>query len=101
MKNTVPVTAITLELDEKKPQSLTRARPGHLWVEGLSLVLLMAAVFVGIDFWRDWFSSVDRVICSVCVLIGLSIAFARSDWIGGLSKRRFVLGLSLLQLRLS
>ena len=95
MKNTVPVAAITLELDENKAQSLKRSRPHHLWVEALSIALLIAAAFVGIDFWSDWFSSIDRVICSVCVLMGLFVAFVRSDWIGEISRRRFVLGISL------
>jgi hypothetical protein len=94
MKNTAPLNATTLELDENKAQPPRRVQPVQLWVEALSLVLLAVAAFVGIDFWRDWFSSVDRVICSVCVLIGLFVAFVRSDWNGEISKRRLVLGLS-------
>jgi hypothetical protein len=95
MKNTIPVTAITLDLDENKSQSQKSAGASELWVEVLSFALLIAAALVGIDFWRDWFSSIDRVICSVCVLMGLFVAFVQSDWIGEISNRRLVMGLSL------
>lgn len=95
MKNTVPMDATTLELDVEKTQSVNMPRPAHVWVEALSFAMLSAAVLVGIDFWRDWFSSIDRVICSVCVLIGLFVAFVRSDWIGERSLRRFFFAISL------
>jgi hypothetical protein len=94
MKSTVPVSAMTLELEDK-PQSDTRAPSARIWIEALSIVLLLASALVGNDFWSDWFSSVDRVVCSVCVLIGLFVAFVRSDWAGECSLRRLILGLLL------
>jgi len=94
MKNTVPVSATVLELDEERPKTVKMAPSSpHVWVEGLSVAILLPAVFVGIDFWRDWFSTSDRVSCSICVLIGLFIAMIRSDWVGERSLRRFALGL--------
>lgn len=85
MKNAVPVSAIALEMDEQDSDSApgqTSKSLLHPWIEVLSIVLLAAAVFVGLDFWRDWFSYVDRVICSVCLLLGLIVAFSRSTWQG-------------------
>ena len=96
MKNTIPVAAVTLELEDSKPQLEGGVRSLHFWVESVSCILLMAAVIVGIDFWRDWFSSVDRVICSICVVGGLIVAFVRSDWVGERSPRRFMLVIALL-----
>jgi len=95
MENTIPVSATTLELDEEKPQSVKMApTSAHLWVEVVSIAVLLSAVYMGINFWREWFSSSDRVVFSVVVLIGLVVAFVRSDWVGECSLRRFLLGLS-------
>ncbi len=89
MKNAVPVSAITLEKDDPNlPSGKASAVPVHLWIEVFAISLLAIAVFVGLDFWIDWFSSVDRVICSVCVLAGLFVAFFRSDWKGEPSQAR-------------
>ena len=90
MKNAVPVTPIELEIDEQSSiPGPTTESSYHPWIELLLIPLLAAAVYFGIDFWKDWFSSVDRVICSVCVLIGLIVAFGRSAWGGRRSSSRF------------
>ncbi len=91
MKNAVPVSAIALEMDEQDSALEQTAKSSrHPWIEVLSIVLLAAAVFVGLDFWVDWFSSVDRVICSVCLLIGLIVAFCRSTWQGEQTRSRII-----------
>ncbi len=89
MKNAVPVSEITLEKDDPDFSSgKGSAIPVRFRFEVLELALLAAAVFVGFNFWIDWFSSVDQVICSVCVLAGLFVAFLRSDWKGEPSQAR-------------
>jgi len=89
MKNAVPVSAIALEMDEQDSALVQTAKSSrHPWIEVLSIVLLAAAVFVGLDFWEDWFSSVDQVICSVCLLIGLMVAIGRSTWQGEQTRSR-------------
>lgn len=99
MKNAVPVSVTTLDLDEpQKPPSDVSVASRHWRIEALIATLLVGAVFVGLDFWRDWFSSVDRVICSVCVLIGLIVAFYRSAWPGEQSTVRFAIAALLLSL---
>ncbi len=91
MKNAVPVSAIALEMEEQDSAPGQALNPSlHRWIEVLSIVLLAAAVFVGLDFWGDWFSSVDRVICSVCLLIGLIVAFGRSTWQGEQTRSRII-----------
>ncbi len=91
MKNAVPVSAIALEMDEHESIPGQTSKPSrHLWIEVLSIFLLVAAVLVGLDFWKDWFSSVDRVICSFLVLIGSIVAFGRSTWQGEQTRSRFV-----------
>lgn len=95
MKNTVRVTATTLEIDEVRPQAVKLAPSSRYpWVEALSVALLVPAVYGGMDFWRDWFISLDRVICSVFVFFGLIVGLIRSDWVGERSLSRFVLSLS-------
>ena len=89
MKNAVPVSVTTLDMDEPEAPAVDVFINGrHAWIDVLSIVLLAIAVLVGLDFWSDWFSSVDRIICSVCVLIGLIVAFFRSTWEGNLTRPR-------------
>ena len=89
MKNSFPVSVTSLELDEQNTSSndTSSILPG-LWIEALSLSLFIVAIVIGHQFWLDWFSSIDRVICTLCVIIGLIVAFSRSDWAGELSKPR-------------
>ena len=95
MKNTVRVTATTLESDEVRPQAVKLAPSSRYpWVEALSVGLLVPAVYGGMDFWRDWFVSFDRVICSVFVLLGAIVGLVRSDWGSDRSLARFVLSLT-------
>ena len=91
MKNAVPVSAIALEMDEQdSAPGQTLKSSLQPWSEVLSIVLLACAVFVGIDFWRDWFSSLDRVICSACLILGWIVAFSRSTWEGEQTRSRII-----------
>ena len=99
MKNAVPVSVTTLDLDEpQKPPGEVSIVYRHWWIEALAVAMFIAALMVGLDFWRDWFSSVDRVICSICVLVGLIVAFIRSGWLGEQSTERFVIAAILFSL---
>ncbi len=46
----------------------------------ITAILVALALLLGYAFWRDWLSSVDRVVCTVFVMIGLAVALARSRW---------------------
>ena len=97
MKKTTPVTATTLEIDEERPQSFKKTLSSQdRWIEASCLGLLLLAVIVGADFCREWFSSLDRVLCSIFAFIGLCVALVRSDWNGERSRHRLALGLALL-----
>lgn len=96
MKNVVPLSVTTQDMDE--PNVSTRNESTITegwWIEVLSLTLLIGGGMVGLNSWVDWFSSVDRVICSVCVVVGLIVAFYRSDWQGESSRSRLIIALSL------
>ena len=96
MKNVVPVSEITLEAaDHDTPGSPSSARINSLWIELVSILLGGAALVAGLGFWQEWFSSIDRVICTVCVSIGLVVAFCRSNWRGELSNARLFFGIAL------
>jgi len=96
MKNAVPVSAQTLEMDNdsEQPTIAVQSSP-HFWIEVVAGALLIAAFFVGIDFWKEWFSSTDRIICSVCVGLGLMVALFRSNWQGELSRVRVAFAMIL------
>ena len=96
MKNVVPVSVTTHEMDEPNIPSRSESKIAEgWWIEVLSLILLIGGVFVGLNSWVDWFSSVDRVICSVCVVVGLMVAFFRSDWRGESSRSGLIIALSM------
>jgi hypothetical protein len=102
MKNVAPISATTLDLDEPTPSAVhVPGKSSNWWVEVLSLSLLIASVVVGLESWKDWFSSVDRIICSVCVALGLGIAFIRSSWSGEESKTRLAFALAMWALALA
>ncbi len=52
------------------------------------ITLTSAAFYVGLDAWKDWFSTPDRSLFSVFILVGVLITLIRSHWHGGLSKSR-------------
>ena len=81
-----------------EPKALSAGVPkisSGWWIEILTATLMLGAVMVGLNSWGDWFSSIDRVICSVCVLVGLIVAFFRSDWLGEPSRSRLIFALFL------
>ena len=96
MKNVVPLSVTTHDMDE--PTASTSGDPKisiGWWIELLTAALILGAFIVGLNSWVDWFSSVDRIICSVCVLVGLIVAFFRSDWLGEPSRSRLIFALFL------
>ena len=54
----------------------------------VAMALLCVALYVGQDSWKSWFSSPDRTLYFVCVLLGLCVALVRSNWHGAPSKLR-------------
>lgn len=96
MKNAVPVSEITLvtnDPDNTESRSLTSS--GGLWIEVVTILLFVAALVAGFGFWKEWISSVDRMICTFCVSVGLLVAFYRSEWRGESSNARIFFGLAL------
>jgi len=101
MTNAVPIPVTKLDLDEPTPGTANAMSKSSMWwVEVLSIVILVVAVFVGLDSWREWFSSVDRVLCSLCVAIGLVVALVRSSWNGEESKSRVAFAVAMWGLAL-
>ncbi len=92
MKKAVPVAEITLETDN---QHAPPAAKNGIWVDTFAILLCVAAVIAGLGFWKEWFSSIDRVICTVCASIGVIVAFCRSEWRGECSKARICFGILL------
>ncbi len=99
MTNAVPIPVTKLDLDEPTPVDASK-RSNHWWVEAVSVTLLIVAVIVGLESWREWFSSVDRVLCSICVAVGLVVAFIRSDWVGEVSMPRLGFAVTMWALAL-
>jgi hypothetical protein len=96
MKNAVPVSEITLAADDQDTAgSRSSASTNSRWIELVSILLCGAALVAGLGFWQEWFSSIDRAICTVCVSIGLIVAFCRSKWQGELSNARLFFGIAL------
>ena len=96
MKNAVPVSEITLKTDDQDtPGSRSLGSTDSRWIELVSILLCVAALVAGLGFWQEWFSSIDRGICTVCVSVGLIVAFCRSEWRGECSNRRLVFGIAL------
>ncbi len=52
------------------------------------MALAYVALYVGLDSWKNWFSSPDRTLYAVCILLGLCIALKRSNWQGAPSTFR-------------
>jgi hypothetical protein len=49
-------------------------------VHGVTAGLVFVSVTLGFSFWADWFTSIDRIVCTICVAIGLIISISRSWW---------------------
>ena len=55
-----------------------------------ALLISLVALFTGLDFWRHFFLSYDRVLCSLGILLGLLFAVMRSTWQGEQTKLRML-----------
>ncbi len=47
---------------------------------GVTAALLLVGAVLGSSFWVEWFSSIDRLICTLFVGMGLFFAALRSSW---------------------
>lgn len=52
------------------------------------MALATVALYVGLDSWKNCFSSPDRTLHAMCILLGLCIALVRSKWQGAPSTFR-------------
>ncbi len=96
MTNAVPVSATTNDLDEPREANAGRLPASrHWWIDALSITLVLVALGAGQESWKDWFSSEDRVLCSICVVIGLAVAFIRSTWVGEITKARLAFAFAM------
>ena len=87
MKNveTVSDSSLALESPHKDPNKLGP----FVWLFDLGgIALVSTAFYVGQDAWKNWLSSPDRRLFSVCLILGILIALARSNWQGVQSKSR-------------
>ena len=79
---------------------------GLNWLfDATALMLAFFASYTGLDFIQAWLSTYDRVLCSVCIFVGLLVAFRRSTWEGKRTKPRVFLswvlyGIAALQIGL-
>ncbi|XZE36749.1 hypothetical protein SH501x_002333 [Pirellulaceae bacterium SH501] len=60
--------------------STPRVGVPNLIAHGVTFTLMFLSFVIGLGFWRDWFSSVDRLVCTVFVFLGLAIALYRCFW---------------------
>lgn len=61
-------------------QSPARAGVPNMIAHAVTGTLMFLSLVIGLGFWRDWFSSVDRLVCTVFVFLGLAIALYRCFW---------------------
>lgn len=47
-------------------------------VDFVAIALLLIAILLGIEFWRDWFRQVDQTLCAAFVVLGLFLYIASS-----------------------
>lgn len=78
-------SAISPELQRVTPNLEGSFR---VWFDLAAFVLASMALVSGLNFWRDLFSTFDRVICFAFVVMGLAIALARSNWLGHKTRLR-------------
>lgn len=70
-----------LEVDDKPTVFATRVpRELGMLPHLITAILIALCLVLGLSFWRDWLSSIDRVVCTGCVMLGLLVALARSRW---------------------
>jgi hypothetical protein len=89
MTNAVPVSAIALDLDEPDGEPRDAFTVGSMWIEAVSLGLLVLATILGLGFIQSWLSSPDRWLFTFCISAGLVFALAMATWQGEQSKWRF------------
>ena len=81
MKNVETVTDSSQALGSQVTDT-NKASP-FVWVlDATAISLLSVALYFGLDSWKNWFSSPDRKLFSVCVFMGIMIAIVRSNWRG-------------------
>ncbi len=57
------------------------------WFLDLAAVVLgSGSVYFALDIWRNWFSSPDRMFYAACIILGILVAMARSNWRGEQTK---------------
>jgi hypothetical protein len=49
-------------------------------VHAVSIGIIAICLLLGSSFWADWFTSIDRIVCTICVAIGLIISISKSWW---------------------
>lgn len=85
MKNEATEVA-TEEAPEETLDLGTTERDGidlSTWMFDFAVVLMLAAaIAVGLASWKTAYATPDRVLCSSCSLVGLLIGLIRSKWIG-------------------
>ncbi|MEQ1826361.1 MAG: hypothetical protein ABL921_10450 [Pirellula sp.] len=64
-------------------------------VDAIAILGLIVMFVAGRPFWEHWLASTDRLTCTICAVVGLCIALARSTWSGDLSTVRFRLSMGL------
>ena len=75
------------ELLLKSPLSDTDGTPSKSPPASLNILvilvtagLILASILVGWNFWTEWFSSVDRVLCTLFVALGMFAALVQCFW---------------------
>jgi tetratricopeptide (TPR) repeat protein len=79
----------------KEPIPAPASRATAWIVDSVALFLLSVVVLAGFGFWADWFSTIDRVLCTLGAITGLAIGLFRSVWGGQLGKLRVRLSILL------
>lgn len=49
-------------------------------VHAITIGIVATSLLLGFSFWADWFTSIDRIVCTICVAVGLIISISRSWW---------------------
>ncbi len=87
MKNVETVSDSKRVLDSQLHDS--EKTGSFAWLSDIAgIAITSSAFYVGLDAWKNWFSTPDRSLFSVCVSLGVLIALIRSHWQGGQSKSR-------------
>jgi hypothetical protein len=68
------------------------ARPTGLGIVAdlVAAVLMVITIFMGLGFWREWFSQTDSIVCSVCLALGVTVAFVRGIVLEPVHYRRVI-----------